>query len=81
MTTYIIITERRIHHEGDERSRTHPGHGYGEYTETVNQATEYTDYDKFETEIKYLEKSKSKYKAFTAEQVTVTTTVTMIITK
>lgn len=81
MTTYIIITERRIHHEGDERSRTHPGHGYGEYTETVNQATEYADYDKFETEIKYLEKSNAKYKAFTAEQVTVTTTITTTITK
>jgi hypothetical protein len=25
-----------IHHEGDERSRTHPGHGYPAYTETIN---------------------------------------------
>lgn len=38
-THYAIMTfsTRSIHHEGDERSRTHPGHGYPEYTETIHE--------------------------------------------
>ena len=31
----IIFETSHIHHEGDERSRTNPGHGYPAYTETV----------------------------------------------
>ena len=29
----IIVKTESIHHEGDERSRTNPGHGYPAYTE------------------------------------------------
>jgi hypothetical protein len=36
---------RTIHHEGDERSRTNPGHGYPAYTETITSI----DYLVFET--------------------------------
>lgn len=32
----LIFKTRQIHHEGDERSRTHPGHGYPAHTETVH---------------------------------------------
>lgn len=32
----LVFTTKSIYHEGDERSRTHPGHGYGAYTETIN---------------------------------------------
>lgn len=34
---FAVLTQnsRTIHHEGDERSRTHPGHGYPAYTETI----------------------------------------------
>lgn len=32
---YAVIYSETIHHEGDERSRTNPGHGYPAYTETV----------------------------------------------
>ena len=32
---YAVITTKSIHHEGDERSRTNPGHGYPAYTEEV----------------------------------------------
>lgn len=31
----MIYYEKRIHHEGDERSRTNPGHGYPAHTEVV----------------------------------------------
>lgn len=34
---YAIIKSTTIHHEGDERSRTNPGHGYPAWTETVKQ--------------------------------------------
>ena len=34
----IIIKEDIIYHQGDERSKTHPGHGYPEYTENVSKA-------------------------------------------
>lgn len=30
---YVIVKIRGVHIPGDERSRTHPGHGYGERTE------------------------------------------------
>ena len=32
----IIYGTRSIHHEGDERSRTCPGHGYSAHTETLD---------------------------------------------
>lgn len=72
---YLIIKQKSIHHEGDERSRTHPGHGYPEWTETVQEVTEYTDYSKFCEDVKRLELYKEQYKAYSAEPVTVTTTV------
>lgn len=34
---YAILYNEQIHHEGDERSRTNPGHGYPAYTETVEK--------------------------------------------
>lgn len=77
MTTYIIITERTVHHEGDERSQRYPGHGYPAYTETVQEATEFTDYNAFVDKIRELEKINAEYKAYSAEQLTVTTTVTV----
>lgn len=39
--TFAVIIEKSIHHEGDERSRTHPGHGYSAYTETVKEFKEF----------------------------------------
>lgn len=36
---YGVIHFESIHHEGDERSRTHPGHGYSAYTEQVKKIT------------------------------------------
>lgn len=39
-----------IHHEGDERSRTHPGHGYPEYTETIQIVRQFATEDKKEWE-------------------------------
>lgn len=58
----IVFDQRHIHHEGDERSRTHPGHGYPEHTETVNNF-EYLAFD-YTTEgrLEWKEKIKDLYK-------------------
>lgn len=34
---YLIIWQDTVYHEGDERSRTNPGHGYPAYTENVDK--------------------------------------------
>jgi len=38
-TAHFAVLEESstsVHHEGDERSRTNPGHGYPAYTETIH---------------------------------------------
>ena len=42
---YLAITKETVYHEGDERSRTNPGHGYPAYTETVDCVTRFTTKD------------------------------------
>ena len=32
---FVIFTQSQIHHEGDQRSRDYPGHGYSAYSEDV----------------------------------------------
>lgn len=39
----LVFKSESIYHEGDERSRTNPGHGYPAYTETV-RTVEYTTF-------------------------------------
>ena len=36
----FLFKQRSIYHEGDQRSRDNPGHGYGAYTEEIRE-TEY----------------------------------------
>lgn len=45
---YAVLEESstNVYHEGDERSRTHPGHGYPAYTETIHSI----DYKSFKDE-------------------------------
>jgi hypothetical protein len=38
---YVVVSKRSIHHQGDERSKLFPGHGYGEHIEIVDIVTEY----------------------------------------
>lgn len=51
----IIYKHQRIHHEGDERSRTNPGHGYPAYDEDVQINEHYVTTDKQEWEDKIVE--------------------------
>lgn len=71
---YLIITERTIHHEGDERSRSHPGHGYPAYSEEVSVVEYIENRETFEARVMQLENgtySRQKYKAFKADPVVV----------
>lgn len=52
---YAIVEQRTIHHDGDERSRTHPGHGYPAYTEEVSVYRAFESREKWEAEIRSLE--------------------------
>lgn len=63
---YGVIYSDFIHHEGDERSRTHPGHGYPAYTEEVKTFKEF----KTEDELKlWIERNRNKnFKAIGYEE-------------
>jgi len=75
---YAVIKDRSIHHEGDERSRTHPGHGYPAYTETVHEIQEFKTKEEWLAWIEREEKrdyGKEKYTAIKYQLVNVSTKV------
>lgn len=45
----LVYDDRTIHHEGDERSRTHPGHGYPAYDEVISSVEHWVSVDEAET--------------------------------
>ena len=71
METYILITERAFVIPGDERSRTHPGHGYPEHTERFNDAEIYNHFPELEKRLKELIEQKRPFKVFSATQLNV----------
>ena len=59
----IVFKTKNIYHEGDERSRIYPGHGYPAHTETINTV----EYHVFETEkdlLQYLRDYQSSLRSF-----------------
>lgn len=72
---FAVIHIEQIHHEGDERSRTHPGHGYPAYTEDVQKITTFKD----EAELKnwILRNENKKYTVIRYEEVKVEKTVNL----
>lgn len=79
MDCWAIIKEGTIHHEGDERSRTNPGHGYPAYSETYNSYTEYTDYSKLMKDISYYNKSNTKFRVVKIIPMEIETQITLTI--
>lgn len=78
----IVFKSKQIHHEGDERSRTNPGHGYPAYTERIQLNDYYVTLDKklWEADVIELHNKQEKFSAFIVEAVaavqqTVTTAV------
>jgi len=72
---FAVIHVEQIHHEGDERSRTAPGHGYPAYTEDVQKITTFKD----EAELKnwILRNENKKYTVIRYEEVKVEKTVNL----
>ncbi len=52
MEKYAVIYTDQVYHEGDERSRTHPGHGYSAYTETVEKIRTFKNLEELKTWIR-----------------------------
>ena len=68
---YLIVTQRKIFHDADERSRTHPGHGYPAWDETVDCVKEYKTYPEFTTAIESLIKNKESFRSYEASPLNV----------
>lgn len=72
---YAVIETKTIYHEGDERSRTHPGHGYPAYDEQVESLRKFESLDKLK---QYLGMASNRGRNLTVikyEELTVTTEV------
>lgn len=72
---FAIITEKTVYIEGDERSKTHPGHGYPASNETFLEYHAFTDEKKWVDEIERLTDRKIAFKAIKASPVKVTVAV------
>lgn len=59
---YAVIVNYRVHHEGDERSKTHPGHGYPEWTENIQR---FHPFDSEEAMIRWVNYQSSLHSTFT----------------
>jgi hypothetical protein len=77
---YFIIEGAQVYHEGDERSRTHPGHGYPAYSESVVKIRAFDDMREWESVLKELATEGKKFKAFTAVPAKVTTELKVEVT-
>ena len=61
---YVILTFGSITIPGDERSRTHPGHGYPESTQNTTEVQVYETKEGWEAEIQRLTTDRYSYKSW-----------------
>lgn len=77
MDRYGIIQKDSIYVPGDERSRTHPGHGYPGGYQSIIRLREFTDKDEWEKAIDKLANpsygSPKQFRAVILREVEVTT--------
>jgi hypothetical protein len=75
-SVWAIIKDTSVHHEGDERSRTNPGHGYPAYTEQFIEITEiFNNEEDFKRSLAHLDRS---VRGFKLTPYTIKTTVEVI---
>lgn len=75
---WAILIFRSIYIPGDERSRTHPGHGYPETSHPIVEYVAFDSEDEWKAEIERLEKerlSKEVYRAVLVDPQQVTTEI------
>lgn len=81
---YAALVDEQIHIPGDERSRTHPGHGYPEHTENVTKVVEFGDLEELKAWVSrqsdnpYLHRS---YRLIQYEELKVTKEVLIHVSK
>lgn len=63
---YVIVTLQGVFIPGDERSRTNPGHGYGERTEHYPSMQVFTHEQEWLKEIEQLSERKTEFVAYLA---------------
>ena len=74
----IVRNTKSIFHEGDERSRNFPGHGYPAYTETLD-VLEYHAFDTADELVSYLESWKPReYKVALVTPLSIKTTLDVV---
>lgn len=66
---YVIVEMTSVFIPGDERSRTNPGHGYGERTEHYTQMQVFTSKEEWLVEVRELVERDPKGEKFVAYHV------------
>ncbi len=78
MEKFAVIITKTVHHEGDERSRQYPGHGYPAHTTEHQEFKEFVDEKEFKQWVERQEDpkrtySREKYKAIRFSPVNIKT--------
>lgn len=76
---WAIVTYDSIYIPGDERSRTHPGHGYPERYESVVTYRAFTDEDEWKEYVRECEAQRKSYTAMYVTPAKVSTEITVDI--
>lgn len=66
---FAIVIEETTYHEGDERSRTHPGHGYPAHSTSDLVYKAYTDKGEWENQIRQLAFRRASFRALIVKPV------------
>lgn len=74
---FVILRQRSISITGDERSRTHPGHGYPASTEQFLDYSCYENRADWAAEIDRLTRARESFRAIIATSPKITTTITV----
>lgn len=72
---WAVITTTSIYVPGDERSRTHPGHGYPEHYEESIGYQAFTDFERLIKHVEYLTKTNANFKVIKAQPLKVETSI------
>lgn len=74
---FAVFIEHKIHHAGDERSQTNPGHGYPAYTEDISVVKTFPSEKDFRIWVEDNEKGygKKNYKAFKCFPINISTSI------
>jgi hypothetical protein len=79
---YAVFYDETMTIPGDERSQTHPGHGYPEHTVTKHVVEEFKTQDEFRTWVEREEArayGKKQYTAYQCYPIKITTSIKMIV--